>query len=134
MVKRRALIPGSVHNISASEYPLVKVLLRWHAGIGHCITSAIVLQPIEENELQHRCAYTARMISKTILTLSVAVLTIPLLLFAQTQTAPVTPVVQLQNLAHAVDSLDKTEAGNVFVRDVNGFMWELIQRVPARGR
>jgi catechol 2,3-dioxygenase-like lactoylglutathione lyase family enzyme len=49
---------------------------------------------------------------KTLLKLSLAALTFPLLMSAQT-----TPVVQLQNLAHAVDSLDKTVP---FYRDVIG--------------
>jgi predicted enzyme related to lactoylglutathione lyase len=55
--------------------------------------------------------------SKTFLALSLAGLTLPLLLIAQTPAAPATPVVQLQNLAHAVDSLDKTVP---FYRDVIG--------------
>jgi catechol 2,3-dioxygenase-like lactoylglutathione lyase family enzyme len=50
--------------------------------------------------------------SKTMLKLSLAVLALPLLMSAQT-----TPVIQLQNLAHAVDSLDKTVP---FYRDVIG--------------
>src|SRR5215510_11074170 len=49
--------------------------------------------------------------------LFLAGLVVPLLLFAQTPTTPATPVVQLQNLAHAVDSLDKTVP---FYRDVIG--------------
>jgi catechol 2,3-dioxygenase-like lactoylglutathione lyase family enzyme len=55
------------------------------------------------------------MFSKTILTLSLAGLAAAPLLSAQT--APETPVVQLQNLAHAVESLDKTVP---FYRDVIG--------------
>jgi len=55
------------------------------------------------------------MLSKTICAILTAGLTIPLLLSAQTPLA--TPVVQLQNLAHAVDSLDKTVP---FYRDVIG--------------
>jgi catechol 2,3-dioxygenase-like lactoylglutathione lyase family enzyme len=50
--------------------------------------------------------------SKTILKLSLAALALPLLMSAQT-----TPVIQLQNLAHAADSLDKTVP---FYRDVIG--------------
>ena len=57
---------------------------------------------------------------KSIVNLSLAVSALPLLMLAQT-----TPVVQLQNLAHAVESLDKTVP---FYRDVNGFVWEFIQR------
>ena len=57
------------------------------------------------------------MISKILLTISLTGLAIPLLLFAQTPTTPATPVVQLQNLAHAVDSLEKTVP---FYRDVIG--------------
>jgi catechol 2,3-dioxygenase-like lactoylglutathione lyase family enzyme len=57
------------------------------------------------------------MFSKVLLTLSLAGLTAPFLLLAKTQTAPATPVVQLQNLAHAVDSLDRTVP---FYRDVLG--------------
>ena len=49
---------------------------------------------------------------KSIVNLSLAVSALPLLLLAQT-----TPVVQLQNLAHAVESLDKTVP---FYRDVIG--------------
>ena len=49
---------------------------------------------------------------QTLLKLSLAVLPLPVLMSAQT-----TPVVQLQNLAHAVDSLDKTVP---FYRDVIG--------------
>src|SRR5262245_20096981 len=70
-----------------------------------------------ESELHHQRAYTARMKSKIFLALSLAGLITPLLLFAQTQSTPATPVVQLQNLAHAVDSLDKTVP---FYRDVIG--------------
>src|SRR5215468_8996583 len=55
------------------------------------------------------------MFRQTLMTLSLAGLTAPLLLFGQT--APSTPVVQLQNLAHAVESLDKTVP---FYRDVIG--------------
>jgi len=54
----------------------------------------------------------------TLLKISVAMLALPALQFVLTaQTAPATPVVQLQNLAHAVDSLDKTVP---FYRDVIG--------------
>jgi predicted enzyme related to lactoylglutathione lyase len=49
---------------------------------------------------------------KTMLKLSLSALTLPLLMSAQA-----TPVVQLQNLAHAVESLDKTVP---FYRDVIG--------------
>src|SRR2546423_1281913 len=49
---------------------------------------------------------------KFVVRLSLAAFALPLLLSAQT-----TPVVQLQNLAHAVDSLDKTVP---FYRDVIG--------------
>ena len=55
------------------------------------------------------------MFPKTLLTLTVAGLTLPVLLLGQ-QT-PATPVIQLQNLAHAVDSLEKTVP---FYRDVIG--------------
>jgi catechol 2,3-dioxygenase-like lactoylglutathione lyase family enzyme len=55
------------------------------------------------------------MFRKTFLTLTLAGLTLPVLLLAQT--TPATPVIQLQNLAHAVDSLEKTVP---FYRDVIG--------------
>jgi catechol 2,3-dioxygenase-like lactoylglutathione lyase family enzyme len=55
------------------------------------------------------------MFQKTFLTLTLAGLTLPVLLPAQTP--PATPVIQLQNLAHAVDSLEKTVP---FYRDVIG--------------
>jgi len=51
--------------------------------------------------------------SRISLALVLAALVAPLLLFAQT---PATPV----------------GAGNVFVRDANGFIWELIQRATPR--
>ena len=57
--------------------------------------------------------YTARMILKTYTRLFLATLALPLLLSAQTAS----PVIRLQNLAHAVDSLDKTVP---FYRDVVG--------------
>jgi catechol 2,3-dioxygenase-like lactoylglutathione lyase family enzyme len=59
----------------------------------------------------------ARMKSKIVLTFSLVGMIVPLLLFSQTPAAPATPVVQLQNLAHAVDSLEKTVP---FYRDVIG--------------
>jgi hypothetical protein len=49
---------------------------------------------------------------KSLLILPLAILALPLVLTAQT-----TPVTQLQNLAHAVESLDKTVP---FYRDVIG--------------
>jgi catechol 2,3-dioxygenase-like lactoylglutathione lyase family enzyme len=52
---------------------------------------------------------------KTLLMLTMAGLTLPVLLLGQ-QT-PATPVIELQNLAHAVDSLEKTVP---FYRDVIG--------------
>lgn len=55
------------------------------------------------------------MTSKILRTLLLTGLAAPLLLTAQTP--PATPVIQLQNLAHAVDSLDKTVP---FYRDVIG--------------
>jgi catechol 2,3-dioxygenase-like lactoylglutathione lyase family enzyme len=55
------------------------------------------------------------MFAKLFLTISLAGLAAPVLLFSQTN--PATPVIQLQNLAHAVDSLDKTVP---FYRDVIG--------------
>jgi predicted enzyme related to lactoylglutathione lyase len=55
------------------------------------------------------------MLSKTFLKLFVAALAVPLLLSAQTIST--TPVIQLQNMAHAVDSLEKTVP---FYRDVIG--------------
>ena len=57
-----------------------------------------------------------RMFRKTLLTMTLAGLTLPVLLIGQQQ-APATPVTQLQNLAHAVDSLEKTMP---FYRDVIG--------------
>ena len=56
-----------------------------------------------------------RMSPKTLLTLTMVGLTLPVLLLGQ-QT-PATPVIQFQNLAHAVDSLEKTVP---FYRDVIG--------------
>jgi len=64
-----------------------------------------------------RQAYTAPMKSKITFASFLAGLVLPLLLFAQAPTAPATPVIQLQNLAHAVDSLEKTVP---FYRDVIG--------------
>ena len=58
------------------------------------------------------------MLPQTLLTITLAGLTLPVLFLAQApQTTPATPVVQLQNLAHAVDSLEKTVP---FYRDVLG--------------
>jgi predicted enzyme related to lactoylglutathione lyase len=52
---------------------------------------------------------------KTLLTLAMVGLALPVLAFAQQ--APATPVLQIQTVAHAVDSLDKTVP---FYRDVIG--------------
>jgi len=69
---------------------------------------------VSEKGIARRCILRS-MLRKTFLALTLAGLTVPFLLSAQTP--PATPVVQLQNLAHAVESLDKTVP---FYRDVIG--------------
>ncbi|HEX4997293.1 MAG TPA: VOC family protein [Terriglobia bacterium] len=85
---------------------------------------AVIDRPYKQagtQEKQYGEAYTAGMKFITLAkALAATSLALPLLLSAQrapTSPMPPTPVVQLQNLAHAVDSLDKTVP---FYRDVLG--------------